>query len=193
MKHLHIFVEEPSIALVLNKILPKVIPGNTNFRVYAHQGKQDLERALKTTAPSISKTPGARIIISRDQDAEDCVAVKEKLHELVVNKIRCPFKIRIVCKELESWFLGDLNAVESAYPRFRSELILNRAELLNVDLITKPSSKLLAIIPNYQKREYLPKIETAERIAPFLDVDNNKSTSFNNMLKAIKELVKNDG
>lgn len=191
MRYVHIFTEEPSVKEVLDTILPKIITESTFFKVYPHQGKKDLENAIKKVIPSISKTPGARIIISRDQDESNCLDVKAHLEELVKTNIFCPYKIRIVCKELESWFLGDVNAIEKAFPRFKSEHLVNKSEVRDVDSIVKPSSYLLRVIPEFSKREYLPKIETAERIAPFLDIDNNTSRSFNQMIQAIRYLVEN--
>lgn len=188
MKYIHIFVEEPSIKRVLDVIVPDILPENTFFRVYPHQGKQDLEKALISTIPNISKTPGSRIIVSRDQDSGDCRIIKSNINEILNGKISCPYKIRIVCKELESWFLGDLNAIEKAYDRFKSETISMKAEMRNVDLINKPSDFLLKYIPEYNKSEYLPKLENADRIAPFLVLESNKSKSFNHMIEAIKFL-----
>ena len=58
MTFLHIFTEEPSLKIVLETILPKILPENVYFQIYSHQGKQDLERALTLTLPTISKIPG---------------------------------------------------------------------------------------------------------------------------------------
>ena len=188
MKCLHLFVEEPSIKEVLEVILPQVLPPSISFRIYPHQGKQDLERAIEKTIPSISKIPGARIIISRDQDSAICTDVKQKINNLANGKIICPFKIRIVCKELESWFLGDLQAVAMAYPRFNPDSILGKAEMRNVDDIVNPAQYLLKVVPEYKASEHLPKIENAKKIAPFLSITNNHSRSFFHMIEAVKYL-----
>ncbi len=186
---LHIFTEEPSLKIVLDNIIPKIIPEQTHFKVYPHQGKQDLEKALKTTLPSISKMPGAKIIITRDQDNDDCHVLKSNLNDIVHNTIGCEYKIRIICKELESWFLGDLVAVENAFTRFKSGQHINRSELRTVDNISNPSDFLKKIIPEYSNSDTLPKLETAQKIAKHLNLNNNKSESFNQMVKAIKDLT----
>lgn len=190
MKHIHIFVEEPSIKKVLDNIVPKVLPENTFFSVYPHQGKQDLERALNTTLPSISKIPGARIIISRDQDSSDCIELKNILKNIINGRVSCQYKIRIVCKELESWFLGDLMALERAFPRFKAESIAGKAEIRDVDSIVNPSTYILKVIPEYSKTEYLPKVENAERISQFMVLDGNQSKSYNQMIEAVKYLAR---
>ncbi len=63
---LHVFTEEPSCKNVLGILLPKILPEEVEFRIYPHQGKQDLERALSTTLPAISRIPDSKIIILRD-------------------------------------------------------------------------------------------------------------------------------
>lgn len=186
---LHIFTEEPSLKEVLDIIVPKIIPQGVYYQIYPHQGKQDLEKALKTAVPSISKIPGARIIITRDQDNDDCKILKSNLEKLVTGKINCEYKIRIVCKELESWFLGDLAAVEATYNRFKANQYSNRADFRDVDGIPKPSELLRRIIPEYSNLDSLPKLATAQRIGANMDLNNNRSESFNQMVAAIKELT----
>lgn len=73
---LHIFPEEPSAKILFEAILPELVSENVTFRIYPHQGKQDLEHALRKTIPTISKIPGSRILITRDQDSADCKDVK---------------------------------------------------------------------------------------------------------------------
>lgn len=186
---LHIFVEEPSAQKVLDVLLPKIIPENVAFQIYSHQGKQDLERALKSTLPSISKIHGARILIARDQDSGDCIKIKEKIKQIIAGKSHAPTLIRIVCRELEAWFLGDLRAVQLAYPRVKPEQYVNKADFRNVDLIQNANEFLLNIIPEYKGRETLPKLEVAESIGPHLDLNNNSSSSFNFFVSGVKKLI----
>lgn len=184
---LHIFTEEPSIKEVFDNIIPKIVPG-LNFSIYPHQGKQDLEKGLKNTLPSISKMPGAKILITRDQDNDNCIELKNYLNEIVKEKCSCDYKIRIVCRELEAWFLGDMLAIDDAYLRFNSQQYKNKSEYRNVDNIVKPSQQLLKIIPEYSKYESLPKIELANRVSHFLTIEANQSSSFQQTVSAIKLL-----
>lgn len=186
---LHVFTEEPSAKNVFEILLSKLLPEDVAFRIYPHQGKQDLERALRTSLPSISKIPGSKILITRDQDSADCLEVKNTISSLLKGNCKCEYYIRIVCKELESWFLGDLDAVQSAYPRFKPAQHIGKADLRHVDQITTPNKYLLRIIPEYSGRATLPKLEVSESIAPFLSLDRNRSSSFNHTVTAIKNLV----
>jgi len=186
MTTIHIFTEEPSIKNVFEAILPKILPDNIFFRVYPHQGKQDLEKALRSTLPSISKIPGSKILITRDQDDTDCVKLKKELRDIVEDNCACEFSIRIICKELESWFLGDMDAIEQAYPRFKASHYVNKAEYRNVDKIQTPNKQLLKLIPEYSNRLTLPKLETSANIAQHMDLDGNTSESFNHTIRILR-------
>jgi hypothetical protein len=189
MKVLHIFTEEPSAKNVFSALLKKILPDGVSYRIYSHQGKQDLEKALRTSLPSISKMPGAKILVTRDQDSDDCVLLKQRLDDIIRNNISCDYYIRIVCKELEAWFLGDLNAISNAYPRFIPVKYSSKSTFRDVDKISSPSKYLLKIVPELKKKSTLPKMIVSETIAPHLSIDKNRSKSFMNTLAAINKLV----
>jgi hypothetical protein len=186
---LHIFTEEPSIKYVLEEIIYKLNLVENQFRIYPHQGKNDLITALKKTLPSISRIPDSKILITIDQDKNDCILLKNEIQQIIELQCVCDFKIRIICRELESWYLGDMNAIENAFPRFKSENYKNKSYYRNVDKIFSPNLEVLKIIPEYKQYKRLPKIEVAKRISPFLELEGNKSSSFNNTIKAIKFLL----
>jgi hypothetical protein len=190
---LHIFTEEASIKNVFDVLLPKILPPDVSFRIYPHQGKQDLERAISKTVPSISKMPGSKILITRDQDYNDCKKLKKKLLNWLEGKCSCDLFVRIVCRELESWFLGDLQAVEKAFNRFNEKQYSGKKELRNVDSVNKPSDYLRRIIPEYSNKENLPKLEASSKIAKYMNINNNKSSSFNHTINAIKKLCEYQG
>jgi len=190
MTIIHIFTEELSLKKVLDNILPKILPSETHFRIYPHQGKEDLQRALTTTLPSISIIPGSKILITRDQDNNDCVVLKKQIYDLVNGNCACDFSIRIICKELEAWFLGDMEAIEKAYPRFKLGHYINKAEYRNVDRIHYANKQLLRIIPEFSGRESLPKLEVSENISQYMEIEKNKSISFIHTIKAIQKFAK---
>jgi len=191
MKTLYVLTEEPSIKNVFEVILPKILPQNVNFHILVHQGKNDLKKVLSEKIASLSRVEGAKILITMDQDANDCKQLKQKLSDLIGKNCNCDYKIRIVCRELESWLLGDLSAIERAFPKFKSGLYTKKPQMRNVDKTKgKPSDLLLRIIPEFKDRKNLPKIELSKKVAPFLDIVNNCSPSFNHTIKAIRQLYK---
>jgi hypothetical protein len=174
---------------VLDVLLPRILPENVSFLVHPHQGKGDLEKALQDTVPSISKKPGAKILIICDQDKEDCKSLKNKLLEKIFNRCKCDYFVRIVCRELESWFLGDLEAVEKAYPRSKAQQYANKKELREVDSVQKPSQSLLKKIPELSGKETLPKLEVSKKVAKHMNIDSNKSSSFGHTMEAVRKLT----
>ena len=186
---IHVFTEEPSAKNVFEILLPKILPEHVYFKIYPHQGKQDLDDALKKTIPSISRIPGSKILITRDQDAGDCKEIKNEINQHLENTVKCEYYIRIVCRELESWFLGDLPAIKLAYPRFKPEQYAGKANMRNVDKLMSPNKYLLKIIPELDGMNYLPKLEVSNNISPFLNLNSNTSLSFNQTLTAISKLA----
>ena len=159
------------------------------MRIYSHQGKQDLERALQTTLPVISKKQGARILVTRDQDSDNCRALKKKLQDLIAGQCACVYKIRIVCRELECWMLGDMEAIAKAYPRFKPEQYQHKTDFREVDLIADAPERLLRMIPELKENKSLPKISFAKNVAHHMTLDDNTSVSFKHFVAAIRQLT----
>jgi hypothetical protein len=103
-------LEELSMKETLEVLLPKLIPSNLRYRCIAHEGKQDLEKSIPRKLKAWNQP--AKFIIVRDKDSADCKQVKQQLLELCQKGNKSDILIRIACHELESWFLGDLAAVE---------------------------------------------------------------------------------
>jgi hypothetical protein len=55
-----------------------------------------------------------RFVVLRDQDSAECEEVKARLLEICTEAGRADPLIRIPCRELEAWYLGDLVAVDAA-------------------------------------------------------------------------------
>ncbi|MEQ1747458.1 MAG: DUF4276 family protein [Saprospiraceae bacterium] len=123
------------------------------------------------------------MIILHDQDASDCKVLKNNLLRLCHNGPETvPFLIRIVCRELESWYLGDMDAVERAYPNFRAERYRNKATFRNPDNCNA-KEELRKILPNLQQ------IGSARAIAPHMDISENKSTSFQQFINGLNRFL----
>jgi hypothetical protein len=88
----------------------------------------------------------------------------------------------IVCTELESWFLGDLNAVEKGY-RINLSAHKTKALFRNPDTISNAKQALQKLVPAYQP------INGSNAIAQFMDIAKNNSPSFNVFISGIKKLV----
>jgi hypothetical protein len=56
--------------------------------------------------------PDSFFVVLRDQDSGDCLEIKERLMALCGRAGKEDALVRIACRELESFYLGDLKAVE---------------------------------------------------------------------------------
>jgi len=184
---IYFLLEEPSMKRALEKLLPRIIPGRS-YILISHNGKGDLQNAIKTVVPTLSRQANAKIMILHDQDNHDCFELKRELKRLS-EKSNCSVLIRIVCRELESWFLGDMKAVEQAYPRFKADKFRNKKKFRDVDIIQKPSEYLRKMVPELKKYDILPKLTVAEKIAGHMNTENNRSISFRHFVRGLEKLV----
>ena len=128
MKKLVFLLEEPSMKELLTIILPKIIPNNFIFQCISHNGKRELEKSIPIKTRGW-KEPNIRFVIIHDKDSADCINLKNEIYNKIHEARRSDTLIRIVCTELESWYLGDLKAVESGY---NVNLSKNKSHSFNV-------------------------------------------------------------
>jgi hypothetical protein len=107
-------LEEISMKETLVNILPQIIPAQISYQLIKHNGKSDLQRSIPVKLRGW-REPDVHFVIMHDQDSNDCIQLKKNLSKLARENYRPDTLIRIVCTELESWFLGDIEAIEKAY------------------------------------------------------------------------------
>ena len=173
-------LEERSMEELLNEILPQIM-GDEKFFLIPHEGKGDLLQSIPRKLRGWS-IPDTSFVIVHDQDANDCVQLKEKILEICKPYNR-KVLVRIVCRELESWYFGDLNAVEKAYGKNLKKL-RNSSKYRVPDEITDPKDVIKRAIPE------MTQIDGARRIAKHMVIDGNKSHSFHVFVDGVKSLCK---
>lgn len=187
MMRLEFLLEEPSMEKALKNILPLILPKeyqyNTNYFLRPHHGKSELQKSIPIKMKHFHNYHEKILfIILHDQDSNDCCQLKKELME-ICQKGRCQFFIRIVCRELESWFLGDMEAIESAYPgKFKADKYKNKAKYRNPDLLNA-ADELKQILPNFSKGS------AAEKISKHLNIEQNTSNSFNHFVSGLKKIL----
>ena len=181
MTKLVFLVEEPSMADLLDGLLPRLFP-DLWFQCIPHDGKQDLERSIPRKLRAWGE-PDVRFVVARDQDSGDCRQVKARLTDLCRSAGRPDTLVRVVCRELEAWYVGDPEALVQAFPESRRRPLreLNRARYRNPDTVVRPSEAIANQIPEFQKRL------GARRIASHLSRDN-RSRSFQVFLEGVERL-----
>jgi hypothetical protein len=146
-------LEEPSMKLLLEGLLPRLMPGwvvGQHFLCVPHQGKSDLDRSIPHKL-SAWQYPGDRFVIVRDNDAADCVAVLQKIKRICEAAGRPETLVRLACQELEAWYLGDLEAVAEAFAQPKANTPALRKKFADPDVWQKPSVELERIVPSFQK------------------------------------------
>ncbi len=182
MSQIVFFLEEPSAQEMLKGVLPRILPPSMSCRYVVFDGKQDLEKRLPMRLRAW-KDPAAKFIVMRDKDSGDCVTIKENLRQKCTRAGHADVLIRIACHELESFYLGDLRAVEKAFKIEKLAKQQNKAKFRDPDKLANPSQELKRLVPTYQK------MSGSRAIAPFLEVTANCSTSFNALVSGLRRLA----
>ena len=166
----------------LQVLLPRLLPSkwriHENYFIRSFEGKSDLQNNIASKVKVFSKRD-IGLVILHDQDSNDCILLKKRLTDLCNENGSCPKIIRIVCKELESWYLGDLDAIQSSYPKFKSSKYKAKA-IYRMPDNWYGSEEMKKLLP----KEF-QKIGTAKKIPEFMNFDSNKSVSFNQTIQGL--------
>jgi len=185
MRYLVFMLEEPSAREMLNGILPKILPPEITVKYVVFEGKQDLEKQLERRLKGWCQ-PNSAFLVMRDKDGGDCSVIKNRLLEKVTAAGKQNSTIvRIACSELESFYLGDLKAVENGLCIPNLAKKQNNKKFRAPDLLANSAQELFKLTnQTYQK------VAGSRAIAPYLTTDgSNKSHSFNALLSGIEKLL----
>jgi hypothetical protein len=184
MDEIVFLVEEPSMEALLLELLPRIINQTKyTFRIIPHEGKGDLQKSIPRKLRAW-QNPNAKFVILHDKDSHDCVNLKEKLMNLCPEYHKSRILIRIVCTELESWFLGDFEAIAVAFSKPNLVKRARKTKFNNPDTITNAAEELEKLLPGYQK------LIGARKIAPHLELSQNRSSSFQTFLNGLQRLIR---
>ena len=187
-KTLVFLVEEESAEQMLSVIMPRLLEATGNadnvaYQILPFEGKSDLEKKLCRRLRGWRK-PVTRFVIIRDQDSGDCRMIKEKLLQLCQEAGKSDCLVRIACHELESFYLGDLAAVEAGLSLNGLSQRQRQKKYRAPDSVASPSQELIRITgKRYQK------VAGSRAISRHLDLENNKSHSFNVLIEGIRRLI----
>ena len=206
--HLEVLVEELSAKVALDLLLPRVIPAGATFVVHAFEGRARLLARLEQRLRGYRfYSPNTRILVLVDRDDDDCRALKARLEQTArasgmptlstpeggtAASGRIRVCNRIVCEELEAWFLGDPQALCAAYPKVKASFA-SQTKYRNPDAIVGGTWEAMAHLLNqaghYRDRARFPKVEVAQTVTPHLDPDRNTSSSFRVFIAGVRRLT----
>lgn len=182
MRELVILTEEPSAKDLLEGLLPRLLPDDWTFRCIPYEGKQDLEKR----APMLVRAwqnPDAAFLVLRDQDSGNCRLVKANLANCFADARHRSVLIRIACRELEAWIVGDLGMFAEEFSVPAAAKAVGKAKFRNPDMLGSPSSGLGGFVVGYRKRE------GARRMGRRLDPARNSSRSFRAFCDGVKKMT----
>lgn len=182
-------VEEPSMKNLLDGLLPRLFPGwisGQHFLCIQHQGKSDLDTSIPRKLAAWRLVQD-RFVIVRDNDNADCVRVKKRLQFMCESSGRPDTLVRLVCQELESWYIGDLKALAQAYDNPKLDTPALRKRFANPDEWQKPSVELSRLEPSFQKGS------GARAMAACLHESENQSHSFRVFIAGVRRISQEMG
>lgn len=141
--HIEVLVEDSSGAKLVETLLPALIGSYGEphtWRVHAYKGIGRLppnlaaggdpaKRALLNQLPRLlsgyGKTPGIdAVVVVVDNDERDCKVFLGELKALLAKCDPAPNTLfRLAIEEMEAWYLGDRQAILSAYPKAKMAVL----------------------------------------------------------------------
>jgi len=183
MIHLVLFLEELSAKVMLNGLLPRILPSEVSHTCIVFEGKQDLEKQIERKL-RVWQRPDSAFIILRDQDSANCLTLKRNLSEKAHQAGKPQTIVRIACKELESWYFGDLSAVELALDINHLSRHSRNSKYRIPDDIINASTELEKIT-----RGAYQKVSGSRAIGKHLTQKANTSRSFQVFLQGIEKAL----
>ena len=213
--HVEVLVEDKSGSVALDCLLEKILGANGSvhsWRTFAYKGlghiPQNLrgvtdpkKRILLDQLPKLLRGYGRSlpqsdaVVVVVDLDGRDCRAFKQELLAVLNGcRPRPRTLFRIAIEESEAWLLGDRAAVKAAYPGAKDSVldgyvpdsICGTWEVL-ADAV-RPGGAARLKQSGYPETG-TAKREWAEKIAPHVDVNRNRSKSFQVFRDGVKALV----
>jgi len=204
--HFEILVEDQSGKKALDILVPKIIGDEHTFNVHPYKGigripknltangdagkrvlLDQLPKLLRGYGKTFANYPAdysAAVVLVCDLDVKCLKAFRQELLAILnACNPRPETRFCIAIEEGEAWFLGDIPAIKSAYPKAK-DAVLNT--YVN-DSICKTWERLAdavyhggaaALIAKGWQAVGAEKSQWAEKIAPHMDVANNASPSF---------------
>lgn len=203
LEKLIVFVEEYSMEVALELLLPKLL-GGIDFQIIRFQCKDDLlKNALDRLKGYAAWLPSDwRIIVVVDRDDDNFNQLKIRLERMaadagLLTKTKVghgqQFQVvtRIAIEELEAWFFGDWTAVQTAYPRVLAT-VPQKAAFRDPDAIAGGTWEAIERV--LKSAGYfstgLRKLELARSVAGHMDIQCNRSRSFNAFVGAVTAAMK---
>ena len=122
-------------------------------------------------------------MVVRDQDSGDCLVIKKRLAKIAEDAGRRDVVVRIACRELEAWFLGDPGALATVFERPALAQLGVQKKYRKPDSVGCPSDELRLLLGTYGK------VAGARAMGPAVSLETNGSPSFSVFVAAVLALA----
>ena len=213
--HFEVLVEDRSGRISLEFILEKILGQKGvahSWTIHPFRGIGHLPRNLdrvpnpanQRLLNNLPKLLGAygrslrdssAVIVVVDSDERDCIKFKQDLLTVLNACNPSPNTLfRIAIEEGEAWLLGDRAAVKSAYPNAKDVVLNNYVQdsicgTWEVLADAVHSGGFIPLKASGYPAAGVAKCEWAGKIAPLMDVDSNKSKSFQVFRDGVRNLA----
>lgn len=207
-------IEDISGKAMLKELVPKIIDTTKHsYRIISYKGIGTIPKGLKTSQDAskralLNQLPkllsgygktyqynqkdNAIIVVCDLDNKNESDFINELNHILQSCNPAPQVSFCLAIEEGEAWLLGDIQAIKAAYPKakdsvlktYHNDSICGTWELLADAIYTGGSQRL-------KKAGFietgLQKTIWAKNICPHMDINNNKSPSFNSFKQCIQE------
>lgn len=204
--HFEILVEDQSGKKALEVIVPRILGNEHTFSIHSYKGigripknmrdaADPSKRILLTNLPKLLKGYGrtfagyendyqAAVVLVCDLDNRDRKVFLGELNDILsACQPKPKTRFCLAIEEGEAWFLGDIPAINAAYPNADEKILQN---YVNDSICGTWETLAEAVYPGGVKKLGAKgwqaigaeKSRWAESIVPHMDVENNKSPSF---------------
>lgn len=162
----------------------------------------DLRMYLRAFDRKLSGMKDTAIVVVLDNDMRDTEMFRKELEILAIESM--VFTDHVFCiavKEMEAWLLGDMEAIEAAYPNVRKGAVKNYTqdeigdtwEVLANAVYKNGLSGLRKKAGNAYTEVGKAKKEWADRLGAFMDLEHNHSPSFQYFVSNLKDRIEKSG
>ena len=167
----------------LPRKFPKIKDHSVDVKYITLEGKRSMSERVKNRIQKWQDPRPSYFIILRDQDAADCKKLKTEFQKTCNPKNQPNYLIRIVCRELENWYIGNLETIEKIYK------IPNLGKRQNKNKYRNPDNLYgFSEISNLTKNKY-QEVDGSRKIGAMLDLNNNCSHSFKIFCEGIEKIL----